>query len=554
MAASISALEPSPPNRRRRVRHKIQTPAYASFTSESQGAMLDLHEIVNISEDGVAIQCNSPLDLNRSVHLCLDLAEADGQIYTTGRVIWSNTSGLSGMHFSDLSPVSLFRLREWLFLNAMAGAANADDAALAASSVALHLPAPPDYTDTLAAVTAVQRQVEALGADLPAALQLIAERAQVLVRAAGAAIALASGDADFMECTASSGPIAPPVGAKLQVGEGFSGECVKSGRLLRCDDTDLDPRVDRASCRALGIRSILAVPVRIGEKPIGIIEALSSDPTNFTDNDGKVMQRFAETVIAAVNRAARAENLSPHEPAPSDERFAPQPGSVLFASTPEEDEKAKSETETEDKTNSHGIHLPRLYLLLLFGFAATIFFALGYLSVPLIKSKLEERGRVHLPTVLASNAPPSDSSSASSTSASSVETASFAQLKQMAENGNPAAENALGLHYFQGDEKNGIPADEREAFRWFSKAAEHGNLAAQAKLGSLYWGGRGVAKDLNQAYFWTILARARGDEQNKDLAAVLAQGMTRSQAAAIEQQADIWLQQHMASWKPSAGH
>jgi hypothetical protein len=549
MAASISALQPSLPNRRRRVRHKIQTPAYASFTSESQGAMLDLHEIINISEDGVAIQCNSPLEVDHRVHLCLDLAEADGQIYTTGRVVWSSTSGLAGLHFSDLSPVSLFRLREWLFLNAMAGAANADDAALAASSAALHLPAPPDYTDTLAAVTAVQRQVEALGADLSAALQLIAERTQILVRASGAAIALASGDADFMECTASSGPIAPPVGAKLQVGEGFSGECVKSGRLLRCDDTDLDPRVDRVSCHALGIRSILAVPVRIGEKSIGLIEALSSEPSTFTDNDGKVLQRFAETVIAAVNRAARAENLPLLEPAPSTERFAPMPGSVLFASTPDEDEKAKTDAEK----NSHGIHLPRLHLLLLLGFAAAVFLALGYLSAPLIQSKLEERGHVQLPTVLASNAPPADSSSVPS-SAPSVETANFDQLKQMAENGDASAENALGLRYFQGDEKDGIQSDEREAFRWFSKAAEHGNLAAQAKLGSLYWGGRGVAKDLNQAYFWTVLARARGDEQNKDLAAVLAQGMTRGQAAAIEQQADLWLQQHMASWKPAAGH
>ena len=25
-------------------------------------------------------------------------------------------------------------------------------------------------------------------------------------------------------------------------------------------------------------------------------------------------------------------------------------------------------------------------------------------------------------------------------------------------------------------------------------------------------------------------------------------------AAAIEQQADVWLQQHMPTWKPSAGH
>ena len=97
----------------------------------------------------------------------------------------------------------------------------------------------------------MQREVEALGADLAGALQLIAGRAQTLVRASGAAIALATADPNFMDCRASAGPGAPPVGARLQVGSGFSGECVKTGRLLRCDDTDLDSRVDAESCRAL---------------------------------------------------------------------------------------------------------------------------------------------------------------------------------------------------------------------------------------------------------------------------------------------------------------
>jgi TPR repeat protein len=124
----------------------------------------------------------------------------------------------------------------------------------------------------------------------------------------------------------------------------------------------------------------------------------------------------------------------------------------------------------------------------------------------------------------------------------------------MATDGDPAAENALGLRYFQGDEKDGIGRDEKEAFRWFTRAAEGGSLLAQAKLGALYWGGRGVSKDVNQAYFWTVLARARGDKENKDLAAILASGMTRSQAAVIEQQADSWLKQHMANWKPTARH
>ena len=276
MAVMIQPLQPVSANRRRRVRHRIQTPAYASFTGESQSAMLDLHEIVDISEDGVAIQCHSPLDLDRRVNLCLDLADCDDHIYTTGQVVWSNASGRTGLRFAELPADSMSQLRRWLFVNVMAGVAHGETDLSALDGSRTEVAPRPNYTDTLAAVSAVQRQVELLGRDLTAALPLVAERALTLVRASGAAIALADSDSDFMVCRASSGSDAPPVGARLQVGSGFSGECVKTGTLLRCDDAELDPRVDHESCRALGIRSILAAPVRVGEKSIGILEVFSA--------------------------------------------------------------------------------------------------------------------------------------------------------------------------------------------------------------------------------------------------------------------------------------
>jgi hypothetical protein len=62
-----------------------------------------------------------------------------------------------------------------------------------------------------------------------------------------------------------------------------------------------------------------------------------------------------------------------------------------------------------------------------------------------------------------------------------------------------------------------------------------------------------LPKDPNKAYFWTVLARAGGQESSKDLAKVLASGMTRAQAATIEQQAEIWYRQHESHSKPSPG-
>lgn len=493
--------------------------------------MLDLHEIVDLSEEGIAIQCHFPLEVNRRVSLCLDLAGAEN-IYATGQVVWSNASGRAGLHFSQLAPVGLLRLREWLFLNAMAGAPAHEEPV-----------APrPGYTDTLTALSAVQREVEAVGSDLAGALQLIVARAHVLLRASGAALALADATPGFMICRATSGPDAPPVGARLQIGSGFSGECVKTGRLLRCDDAENDSRVDRESCRALGIRSILAAPVRAGEKSIGILEAFSPQPGSFSDSDGNVLQRLAETVLAAVNRAARAENL-PLPSAPAPVPFKPA-GSVLFASKPE----AKKSEEKVEAKGTGGISLPRSHLYLLICAFAVISTVLGIYSAPWIQSSLRNRGRGPLQTVLASS-PTADPAKTNP----SVETATPEVLRKMADNGDPAAENALGLRYFQGDEKNGILQDEKEAFRWFSRAAEDGSLAAQAKLSFLYWNGRGVPRDVDKAYFWAVLARARGDQANDDLAAVLASSMKRSQQTAIEQQADIWLQQHQIPVKPNPG-
>jgi len=550
MAAPAPPARLSLPNRRRRVRHKIQTPAYATFTAESKGrkestAILALHEIVDLSEDGIAIQCHTLLEADRQIDLCLDLAGAAEHIYTAGQVIWTNASGRAGLRFSELSPSATFRLREWLFVNAMTGVATAEEAKLAAASAAEHAPPRPSYTDALAAVTAVQREVEALGSDLGGALQLIAARARTLLRASGAALALSDAAPGFMICRASAGPDAPPVGARLQVGSGFSGECVKTGRLLKCDDAETDSRVDRESCRALGVRSILAAPVRVGEKSIGILEAFSAQPRAFNNGDSNVLQRLAETVLAAVNRAARAGNL-PLPGAPTPVPFEPTPGSVLFASQPQE----KKEEEAGEEKEAGGIRLPRSYLILLICAAAVISAVLGDYLAPWIQTKLRERGRSHLQTVLASSPAPK---AARTVADPSVETATPEALRQMAENGDAAAQNALGLRYFQGDEKNGIRQDEKEAFRWFGRAAEDGDLKAQAKLGFLYWGGRGVPKDVNKAYFWTVLARARGDQGAKDLAPVLSSYLTRSQTAAIEQQANIWLQQHPALAKPGAG-
>jgi hypothetical protein len=353
-----------------------------------------------------------------------------------------------------------------------------------------------------------------------------------------------------MICRASAGPSAPPVGATLQVGSGFSGECVLTGKMLRCDDTETDARVDRQSCRALGIRSMLAAPVRLGESVIGLLEVFSAKPNAFGENDTAVLQRFAETILAAINRAVRTHDPSPPPVPPKP--FSPAPGSVLFAHDPDEstDKDKKEMSGNADKVG--GIHLPRVHLYLLIGAAATIFLALGFISAPWIQpwvqQKLQARARNGEHTVLASSQPPQQATAVPAGPA--IETATLDELKQLAEKGDAAAENALGLRYASGD---GVRQDEKEAAFWFARAAENGNVKAQFALATRYWAGRGVTPSLSQAYFWAVLARAAGDKNSKTFAEFLASHMTRAQAAAIEQQADMWYQQHESRTKPDPG-
>jgi putative methionine-R-sulfoxide reductase with GAF domain len=546
MSAIAEASPPVSLNRRRRVRQKVHAPAYASFGGPSKSGMVDLYEVLDISEVGLALQCSSPTKTGQQLELSLDLAEANGQISTTARVVWSDQSGRVGLSLPALNNSSLHRLQEWLFLNAMAAAANAASSPTLPSAAA---PLRPNYTDTLTAASAVQREAESLNSDLEAVLSLVASRSQSLLRASGAAIALAAKDPATMICRASAGTSAPPVGATLQVGSGFSGECVRTGRMLRCDDTETDERVNAESCRALGIRSMLAAPIRLGERVIGLLEVFSAQPNAFGEDDSAVLLRFSETVVAAVNRALRAHQLPPTPVSP---KSSPPPGTLFVRESAINAEK-QIEQKTEKKdflANADrvgGIRLPRVHLYFLVVVAAIIFLVLGYTLAPWIQEKLQGR-QIGEQTVLASTQAPQPAIVIPATPA--IETATVDQLRQLADKGEPIAQYALGMRYASGE---GVKQDDKAAATWFIKAAENGNVKAQAALGTRYWGGRGVPPSLTQAYFWTVLARAAGDQNSKTFAEILASRMTRPQTVAIEQKAEIWYEQHEANAKPAPG-
>jgi len=136
--------------------------------------------------------------------------------------------------------------------------------------------------------------------DLEPAISVIAERAQALTGATGAAIALRKGNE--IVCRARTGRTAPDLGARLQIDSGISADCVRTGEIVLCNDAERNPCVDLASCRRLGVRSILAAPLRHFRRTLGVFEVLSSAPHAFDGRDVATMQMLSSVMVAAMSR------------------------------------------------------------------------------------------------------------------------------------------------------------------------------------------------------------------------------------------------------------
>jgi putative methionine-R-sulfoxide reductase with GAF domain len=140
--------------------------------------------------------------------------------------------------------------------------------------------------------------------DLDAILQLLAERAEYITNATGAAIALREGEE--MVCRASAGSSAPVLGARLQVDSGLSGESIRTRQTLRCDDAENDARVNRDSCRSLGIASVVVMPLLHDQQVGGVFELFSDQPYAFSERDLDTLERLGDMVHTALQHADAA--------------------------------------------------------------------------------------------------------------------------------------------------------------------------------------------------------------------------------------------------------
>ena len=616
-----------PPNgeRRRSVRQRLHTPVYASFIGPQTGMVVDLSELLDLNEDGFAVQTSERLEINRALSLCLDLPETKSFIHGSGQVIWSDDSGRGGIRFSGLSESSRQILKEWLFTNLLIAGSNhaarteqlarrlgeeekspesapvvTTKADKKTAAEALSVVPISDGSATVSLVEAVRREVREIGDDVDAVFHLITGRALSLTGASGAALAFLT--EDRMICRARAGEPAPPLGAPVDVKHGLSGECVRSGRLVSCEDTEEDPRVDSEICRVLGIGSLMAAPILSDFRVVGLLEIFSPHPRAFTKAHETVLDRLVEMIPKTHREKTQLEKTQPEETRP--EKAQPEtpipPEAASGVWRPSVSESGPMES---DSMESGSIHATREVLLepkpkvreqvsqpvrgpivsaqvpepvpkpapkppsrlldlgLLGLVIAVVATVVGYLVGPMIERRIStetsQRSVVKAAEAASTDAGQSgnDQRLANQRSADRVSTSQGAQakslpdLRKLASQGDADAQWQMGVRYHNGE---GVPRDDVQAMQWFLRAADQGHVTAQATLGAYYWAGRGVPQDLSKAYFWSALALAQGDENSKSRLEGLASQMTQAQVSAARQQAEVWLHSHSQRAKSEA--
>lgn len=149
----------------------------------------------------------------------------------------------------------------------------------------------------------VQTEIARLGLDLFAVMNFAAERVQHLTSAAGAIVEIA--EHDEMIYRAATGMAQGQLGLRLKSNGSLSGLCVETGRVLNCEDSETDARVDRDACRRVGLRSMLVAPLRHHDTVVGVLKVASPVVAHFGPQDARILELVSDLIAASMFHAVR---------------------------------------------------------------------------------------------------------------------------------------------------------------------------------------------------------------------------------------------------------
>ncbi|MCU1498211.1 MAG: diguanylate phosphodiesterase [Acidimicrobiales bacterium] len=140
-------------------------------------------------------------------------------------------------------------------------------------------------------------------------MQRVTDRTLELISAAdGVMVGLADGVG--VTYVFGAGKRTAHVGTRVDLDSSLSGLAVRTGQVLRSDDTQQDPRVDAAACRRLSVVSLVCIPLMREQEAIGVLAVNAARANAFTDGDVATLTGLAEFVSVVVGSARDLRRVS----------------------------------------------------------------------------------------------------------------------------------------------------------------------------------------------------------------------------------------------------
>ena len=153
--------------------------------------------------------------------------------------------------------------------------------------------------DRIGVEEAIRRAID------PAVLmQRVADEAVTLVEGAEGVIVGLAHDPAWLTVECASGYSKDQISTRIPVEESLSGLAFRTGKTLRCDHAESDPRVDLDVCHVLHAVSVVCVPLWRSCQTVGVLIVNSSRARAFNDRDVATLTSLAEFISVVVAAAA----------------------------------------------------------------------------------------------------------------------------------------------------------------------------------------------------------------------------------------------------------
>ncbi|HEU5362930.1 MAG TPA: sensor domain-containing diguanylate cyclase [Gaiellaceae bacterium] len=166
------------------------------------------------------------------------------------------------------------------------------------------------HARTLDRVLRTQTAIALSDPGLDDVLATVVDKALELTNADGAVVELPEGEE--MVYRAVAGTAEPFAGLRLPVAGSVSGLCLAQIEPLVVVDAEHDPRVNAETCRRVGARSLVVVPLVHAGEAAGVLKVYSATRAAVGDDEARVLALLGNVIGTGLARAELHDTLAEH--------------------------------------------------------------------------------------------------------------------------------------------------------------------------------------------------------------------------------------------------